>query len=158
MARTVLSWFSVAIMSALVCTAGFFYQRSHDTNGGGAASCGEFFDSERDADSYFSRRLAVVKRRIEIRERIAQELVAGQMTLLQAAEQYRDLNGTELEWPDGFRSSFSGRNDDERLCRQVIDNVRAQFLEKPETGKQVVGRFERDLAKLMHDAEIKLPR
>ena len=68
-------------------------------------------------------------RRSEARRRVALDLEAGRLTLLEAAEHFRDLNGSYpgFNWYQ-FRRHFPGSSDDERHCRQVIKFV---ALESP---------------------------
>jgi hypothetical protein len=76
-------------------------------------------------------------RRSEARRRVAQDLAAGRLTLLEAAEHFRDLNGSYpgFNWYQ-FRRHFPGSSDDERHCRQVIQFVALET----ETGPAAVAR------------------
>jgi hypothetical protein len=150
--------FGLAIGGVLLCAGGFFYLSSNGISGRVNPASPNTLISNEDLSSESLRRLAVTDRRIEIRKRIANEVIAGKMSLLQAAEQYRDLNEASATFcPEAFHYGFSGRNDDERTCRQVISYVKQQFSETPEKGKATVGRLEQELAALVRD-EMKLPR
>jgi hypothetical protein len=71
------------------------------------------------------------------RRRVALDLAAGRLTLLEAAEHFRDLNGSYpgFSWYQ-FRHHFPGSSDDERHCRQVIQFVALET----ETGPAAVAR------------------
>jgi hypothetical protein len=70
------------------------------------------------------REVAACDRRSEARRRIARDLAAGRLTLLEAAEHFRDLNLTHPDFHWGqFRHQFPGSSDDERHCRQVLKFV-----------------------------------
>jgi hypothetical protein len=75
-------------------------------------------------DDRIEREVAACERRREARRRIALDLAAGRLTLLEAAEHFRDLNEAYpgFSWIP-FRRHFPGSSDDERHCRQVIKFV-----------------------------------
>jgi hypothetical protein len=145
-------WFTVAVGCALVCAAGYFFlpldgmSERHD------------FALAHDLNLLYDARPNVAGRRREIRRRIAREVISEQLTLLQAAEQFRDLNECTpgFCW-DAFRSGYDGRNDDERHCLQVIQFVRQELQEGTEKERMTVRRLKGELAASMHDGEVKLP-
>jgi hypothetical protein len=70
------------------------------------------------------RKIKAVLRRLERKERIVKALLAGRLTLLEAASRFRALNQgpPEFSW-DRFRDSLPGDSDDERHCYEVIEFV-----------------------------------
>jgi hypothetical protein len=69
-------------------------------------------------------------RRLEEKERLVQELLAGQLTLLEAAAYFRALDQAppEFYW-EAFRAAHAGDSDEERHCNEVITFVEAALGE-----------------------------
>jgi hypothetical protein len=60
--------------------------------------------------------------RLERKEKIVKALLAGRLTLLQAAARFRALNeGPPAFGWDQFRDAMPGGSDDERHCHEVIE-------------------------------------
>jgi hypothetical protein len=152
------TFFHLGVATACVCVCGGgLWLALEDRFTGNRALSNPLMPME-DLDSLIERRLAVAKRRIEVRQRIAHEVMAGHLTLLQAAEQYRDLNETKVDFsPEVIRFRYSTSNDDECACRQVIEFVRQELRETPDKGKAIVEGLEKELATLVRDGEVKLP-
>src|SRR5262249_41885967 len=87
-----------------------------------------------------------LRERIERRERIADEVAAGRMGLLQAAARFRDLNAAGTTGGQDPGRLFVGDSDEERCCRQVIQwvNLRVEWQSTEETA-QVGDRLEQEL-------------
>jgi hypothetical protein len=87
-----------------------------------------------------------LRERSECRERIADEVAAGRMGLLQAAARFRDLNAAgPTIWYDPRRSS-AGDSEEERCCRQVIHWVELRVaLQSTEEAARVRDRLEQEL-------------
>jgi hypothetical protein len=70
--------------------------------------------------------------RYEIRRQVLDRLLAGQLTLRQAAESFGKLND---QLPAGarmaFRVNFPGDTDEERCYHQVIAAAEYRFLQQP---------------------------
>jgi hypothetical protein len=84
-----------------------------------------------------------VIRRLARKERAVQMLLAGQLTVLEAAAHYRLLdNGPPLFYWDKWREVTPGHSDDERYCWEVIRYVRAVVhrRDRPE-GEETVERL-----------------
>jgi hypothetical protein len=75
-------------------------------------------------------RVRAVDRRIEQKDRLAGEVVAGRLTLFEAAARFRRLND-EPPAPTPLSASFPGDSEEERLCRQVIDFARSWLRQQP---------------------------
>src|SRR5262249_25337141 len=85
-------------------------------------------------------------RRNALREEAVAALVAGRMTLLEAAARYRALaqETPGYHW-EQFRLGYPGASDEERHCRQVIAAVQARLRDKPDETAEVVARLEAEL-------------
>jgi hypothetical protein len=59
-------------------------------------------------------------KRLERKQAIVTELIAGRISLFEAAAQFRQVNE---EWPNRFlyQPYLAGESEEESLCRQVID-------------------------------------
>ena len=66
-----------------------------------------------------------LERVVRIKEAVTREVIAGRLTLPQAAERFRraDLANPTFKL-SSFRRFFAGVSDEERRCRQVIARVR----------------------------------
>jgi hypothetical protein len=81
-------------------------------------------EAERSQDLEDAR--AAVEGRVQAKAAIAEDLVAGRLTLLQAAARFRDLNSRppRFHW-DRFRLAYPGTTDDERHCYEVLAAAQA---------------------------------
>jgi hypothetical protein len=142
----------------MVCASGMYQARPRSSSGsshaGNASSA-----AQPEHDVSLVDRLQAVRCRDEARCRIARRVRAGWLTLLEAAEHFRDLNeaGADFYWK-GFRTSYAGTTDDERCCRQVIDWV-VNHLEN-DTGQSEAEkmRLEAELCDHLQRGTLRLPR
>ena len=114
-------------------------------------------DNNRDE---LARRCLAAGHRIESRLRTAHDVIEGRLTLLQAAEHYRDVSesAADYDWED-FRSKTSGASDDERYCRLVIKYVKTELERKnPSQVKPVQTRLDSELTSLMACGRLRLRR
>jgi hypothetical protein len=114
-------------------------------------------DNNRDE---LARRCLAAGHRVESRYRTARDVIDGRLTLLQAAEHYRDVSesAADFDWKD-FRSKTSAASDDERYCRLVMKFVKA-LLER-ENQSQVQSfqtRLETELASIKDGGRVRLRR
>jgi hypothetical protein len=89
-------------------------------------------------------------RRVEDKWQGAQEVIAGQRSLAEAIEQFRDL---DRQWPD-IRTGIQKPEDlwmseDEWDGRAVIEQVRQVLADRPDEATAVVGRLEKELRQLL---------
>jgi hypothetical protein len=91
-------------------------------------------------------RFEVVRNRLEARNRIVDQVLAGRLTLLEAATQFRGL----FESPEAratLRRRLPGVPYEQALCRQVIFDVRASLeLGAVDAVGNVLARLEAELA------------
>ena len=86
----------------------------------------------RQAEEFDANSMATVQR---LREKtaIAADLVAGNVTLCEAAVRYRDLNAAAPHVLATLRERYPDCSDDERHCRNLLDFVGAEWPRSPET-------------------------
>jgi hypothetical protein len=67
--------------------------------------------------------------RLEQKRDIARKVIAGELTLLDAAHRYQVINesGPHFYW-EGFRVYHDGDTDEERHCREVADRVEGELV------------------------------
>jgi hypothetical protein len=100
-----------------------------------------------------------VMRRLERKERLAQAVLEGRLTLLEAAALFRTLD----EGPPGFnweqfRRSHAGDSDEERHCREVIKCVCPYPPEEaPRCREEARRRLGADLAEHLDHGTLRLP-
>ncbi len=61
-----------------------------------------------------------IKRRIDLKETIIEELLAGRITLAEATAKFTELNATRPKYMEAIRASFPGATDQEKAARNVI--------------------------------------
>jgi hypothetical protein len=90
-------------------------------------------------------------RRIDAKHRVVLDVVAGRLSLLDAATRFRDLHRQppDLHWGE-YRRFFPGKNDDERHCRAVIAAVHVHLTSTTgDYAHPLVGRLEDELQSLL---------
>jgi hypothetical protein len=92
------------------------------------------------------------------RQAVVDELLAGGLTLLEAAARFRDIDERhpEFYW-EGFRCSYGGDSDEERFCRQVIDFVDGRFVGDPGRGRAAAAPLEGELCGHLQRGTLRLP-
>jgi hypothetical protein len=142
----------------LFCFGGFFIQ-SQISREEGSRLDGEARGTSNESGDDLDHRLAASHRVSEARKRIAWQVLTGQLSLLQAAQRYQDLNESYdgFSW-ENFRMMFPGGTDDERVCRQVIQFVQIELSEDSQAGKLPATKLERELADLLRRGKVHLQR
>jgi hypothetical protein len=103
-------------------------------------------------------RTEVARRRIEEKHAVIGRLVAGQLSLVQAAALFRQLDATPEDCPGPDRSAWSGRSEEEKLCRQVIHWARNEARHTSAEPDALVARLGAELAEaLARDGSVHLP-
>jgi hypothetical protein len=102
---------------------------------------------------FMQRRDAVARENQALRDRIVakgevtRELLAGRITLLQAARRFRDLNDSPIAYPSMFWRRYPGRSDGEKLCREVLRWVEAYLKDLPGSQSPIrLRQLEQELA------------
>ena len=92
----------------------------------------------------FERRDRVIQKRIDAKDACIRELIAGRLTLFEAAAQFRRVNEeypVMAEVPD-----YVSESPDEQLCRQVIRWAQVTLRMQPSSeSAELIERLERDL-------------
>jgi hypothetical protein len=71
------------------------------------------------------------------------ELVAGRLTLLEAAARFRDLDAGLSGVPESLVQQYPGVSYEQALCRHMIDPARSALrVHAPEEMERVVARLE----------------
>jgi hypothetical protein len=63
----------------------------------------------------------VIRQRIEAKEAVVRELIAGRVTLPEATARFMALNQSHPEYLRMIRENYPGSSDEEKTARNVID-------------------------------------
>ncbi len=96
-------------------------------------------------------------RRMEARAAVVVDLLAGRLSLLQAAARFRDLNQTAPEIQENLRWQHPDCSDDELCCLQVIGHLESRFLGDP-PDLQLGQRLREELSAHRRHGTLQLPR
>jgi hypothetical protein len=115
-------------------------------------------DPETERSRRLDERLGTVLRCCSEERRLAREVVAGRLGLVEAAGRFRDLTADEPTFNrESFRRAYPGGSDEERYCRQVIAFVRVALSEQPGADPSVVGCLEAELQDRLERGDLSLP-
>jgi len=84
------------------------------------ARCREEQARARHRDEAVARRYAVSLQRTHAKQAIIDDLIAGRLTLVEAARRFILVNETPVICQDDYRAIYPGRSDGEKACRQVL--------------------------------------
>jgi hypothetical protein len=100
-------------------------------------------------------REAEVLARLDTKEQIVTDLLAGRLTLLTAAARFHALTANVPGAVRYLRFCYEGRSDEERYCRQVISWVRTEALvmAPPEVTRVTLRRLEAELQQHLDSGE-----
>jgi hypothetical protein len=94
---------------------------------------------------------------INRRAALVSDLVAGRLTLFEAAAGFRAVQQTKERYVKPVPLSFLGKTDEERLCRQVLACVEQRLRDEPDQAA-VVARLQQELEEhLGRDGTVHLP-
>ncbi|HKI33340.1 MAG TPA: hypothetical protein VKA46_15915 [Gemmataceae bacterium] len=105
-------------------------------------------------------RLDAAAARMAAKEQTTQDLLAGRLTLLQAAARFRAHNASPPRLAADLADHIAGATEEERLCRQVIGWAKgAAATTSPGAGERTRQRLEAELAGLLaqNNGIIRLP-
>ena len=102
---------------------------------------------------------ASVLNRLARRQEIARDVIAGRLSLLEAAVGFRRLNEQCPDFAAAYRRGYPGATAEESLCRQVIYWVFNELEPKaPDRAREVTSRLEAELeSHLSRDGTVHLP-
>jgi hypothetical protein len=109
-------------------------------------------------DEELERRRQIYLRRYSVKEHAVEDLLAGRLTLLQAAAQFRDLEKSlPVTWAP--RIAATGPAEGERLCRLVIGTAKSWMEEHvPAAAADMAARLEAELERHRGpDGTVRLP-
>src|SRR5262249_36855021 len=87
------------------------------------------------------RTVCAIDRRIEAKDRLANELIDGRLTLFETAAHFRRFNDVSPKFAAPLSMFYSGDSEEERLCRQVISYARP-LLKRPPAENRAADEFE----------------
>jgi hypothetical protein len=87
---------------------------------------------------------AALQRNMEAKDAVAEEVIAGRMTLAEAADRFRVINAARPSHLPFHLDAFPGGGDEERNCRHVIRFVDSSLMGRPDR-EAVVARLESEL-------------
>jgi hypothetical protein len=119
---------------------------------------GEYLDVvARSAD--LETRLESSYRRLQAKRAVVSELLAGRLTLLEAAARFRDLDAGLPEFRDLLLQRYPDVPYEVAVCRQVIEQARSvPRVRTPEQEASIVARLEAELqAHLDCEGGLRLP-
>ncbi len=113
-------------------------------------------EEAREAD--LDRRLRVARQRIDAKFAVVRRLLAGELTLLEAATRFRDINGEPADCPALDNCLWPNASPEERLCRQVIGWARSHARDDSSgAAGAVADRLEAELEALLARGALRLP-
>lgn len=100
-----------------------------------------------------------VLRRLQIKELIVSEMLAGRLTMLEAAARFQALHRGDERFAKQMAIYFKGQNEEERFCRSVMDFARMRLQQmEPEREAETMAVYERELQAAMNrDGLVVLP-
>jgi hypothetical protein len=106
-----------------------------------------------------SEKSVVATQRINSKSRIVKQLIAGELTFLEAGAWFRYLNDNPPDCRMDFRKRWPGASDGEKACRQVISFVQADWgYASPSEKAALVAKLEDELkTRLAESGVIELP-
>jgi hypothetical protein len=101
----------------------------------------------------------IVLKRTQERKEVIRQVLAGQLTLLQAALCFRRLNRTPADLAVDVRRNFPAASEGESLCLQVIQWTETELTDRGETDLGPVRRLRTELAEMLRrNGTINLPQ
>jgi hypothetical protein len=118
-------------------------RRDSDSNSPSIAQ--GLLDEKSPTDEELERRRQIYLQRYSVKEHAVQDLLAGRLTLLQAAAQFRDLDkALPVTWAP--RIAATGSAEGERLCRMIIWMAKGWMEEHvPAAATDVTARLKAEL-------------
>jgi hypothetical protein len=93
---------------------------------------------DRQRDEWVKECLKVSRNRSHFKRDVVVDLVAGRLTLLEAARLFKNSNEHPVMHQDNYRAHFPGASDGEKLCRQVLCWAEGELLELPASQAEAV--------------------
>lgn len=91
-----------------------------------------------------------IRRRIEVKETLVAELIAGQTTLAEVTDQFLTLNRPHENYMHALRSAYPAATDDETIARAVLGFVSARVQSLPPNQREeVTARLDAQLGRFL---------
>jgi hypothetical protein len=102
--------------------------------------------------------VAANQRRVQAMERIVEQVIAQQLSLLEAAAQWGALleDNPGINW-EKYRRVWPGNSDTERYCRGIIDAVKCKLRKQPARAAALTGALEAELRDHLKQGTLRLP-
>jgi hypothetical protein len=117
------------------------------------------FEGERQRRQRLDAQDGLADRRLALRGEVVRQLIAGELTLPEAAARFKQLNEQMAARRDYFRERYPSLSAEEAACRQVILWAEVELRHTaPERAAEVVRRLEAELeGHLQCDGKVELP-
>jgi hypothetical protein len=141
----------------VVAQGGDLWTPSHDAEGQAES------DQEQHRQEDLEAQRAHLFTREQLRRQVVEALIDRRLAVVQAASWFVQLDSgglSPLAYMERVAYFFPGKSPEERLCRKVIEEVRATLEEdRHESARRVVRHLERELEReLRRSGSIQLPR
>ena len=116
-------------------------------------------EQERQRNERLKEQAPAVGQRMTIKSRVVGQLIAGELTLREAAAWFKYVNERPAGCEANYRELFPGASAEESACRQVIAWVRAELNgAAPSRAEATVRRLEAELqGQLECEGKVELP-
>jgi hypothetical protein len=116
--------------------------------------CMETEDAKRRAFAYED---AELFRRMDLKDRLVAELIAGRTTLADVTEEFVALNRDRPGYTTTIRATYPGQTDEERTARNVLGYVSQRMGDLPPARQaEVMARLESEFARFVATAATNL--
>jgi hypothetical protein len=136
---------ALSTAAALAVGAAFSCQNLDGQGLGGVPDSLAQIEENRQIGKEIDDRHRRVLERMKAKDAIAEDLIAGKLTLVEAAARVRDLPDGMPGWMNLLPPEELGANDDETLCRHVIGWAQTVLADRPEKAAAVGRRLDAEL-------------
>ena len=141
----------VVVLAVLACGACWQYQVGGAANG--KKPLGRLLAAP-------GEEIRIADDRVTRKTEVTNRLLAGELTLLEAAAWFRHLNDNPPDYPCDFRRLVRGASEGEKACRQVLEWARSAAANRPASSvaAKILARLEREFEQRVASNEpIELP-
>jgi hypothetical protein len=118
----------------------------------------QWLTDERNREAQLDEAVGEAYRRVLGKQRVRLALIAGRITLFEAAARYRDLDAGQANSRTRLRASYPGSSDEERICRSLIAHVKHTLEGQRKDPNPVVASLEAELHEhLQRHGTVRLP-
>ncbi len=142
--RLGLAFFVVAVLIAVVLPSSWAALLGVDREN--VSELLKVFMEEQQRNAEIANRNEIVRERIFAQYEITNNVIAGRLTLFEAAAAFRDVRERTKVYVNRAVTNFPGDTLEERQCRQVISWVRSELSTvSPDEGELLVEQLEAEL-------------